>query len=126
MSTPLDYIENSNFLYYCKIDLEEKYTYVSPYFEQVFKYKSEDLIGLSSLDTIYYEDHQKTKDIVVKCFEIPNTYHQIVLRKPISDGSIIWTQWEFYLHMDENNLPQEIICYGFDESKKFETSKLLK
>ena len=126
MKADFHYIENSKILYYCKIDLEGKYTYVSPYFEKTFECKSEDVIGVPSLDTIYYQDHQKAKDIVVKCFENPNNFQEIILRKPLKNGIIIWTQWEFYLKTDENGQPEEIICFGYNESKNIENLKLLK
>ena len=126
MKTAFHYIENSKILYYCKIDLEGKYTYVSPYFEEVFECKSKDMIGVNTLDTIYYEDHQKARDIVAKCFENPNNFQEIILRKPLKNGIIIWTQWEFYLKTDENGQPEEIICFGFNESKNIENLNLLK
>ncbi|MDA9555643.1 PAS domain S-box protein, partial [Pelobium sp.] len=112
-------------LYFCAIDLAGNYTYISPYFAKTFNYIPEELYGTSSLLTIYAEDHPKCFEIVKQCFEQPKQYHKLILRKPLNNGQLTWTQWEFYLDLDENNNPTEIYCYGYDISQKIETLNLL-
>lgn len=119
------YLQKSEIMYFCKIDLNGNYTYVSPLFEKVFEYTTEEILGVNSLETIYIEDHQKTRDIIQKCFENPNTYQSVVLRKPLKNGNLTWTQWEFYIETDVNNQPLGVICYGFDLTESIKVIELL-
>ncbi|WP_205943654.1 PAS domain-containing protein [Pedobacter cryophilus] len=120
------YVKNSEILYFCVTDLDGNYTYVSPHFAKIFNFTPKQLYGTSSLLTIYVDDHPKCFETVAKCFEQPNTYQKVLLRKPLNLGKLVWTQWEFYLATDEQNNPSEMICYGYDISHKIESLNLLK
>lgn len=114
MSKVVDAIYNSNYIYVVKTNLEGFITYVSPHFQKKFEYLSNNLVGMFSLDTVYVEDHQKCTDVIQLCFSQPEKPFPVVLRKPYSSDSFLWTQWEFSLQLNDNNEPQEILCIGHD------------
>ncbi|TKB97056.1 PAS domain-containing protein [Pedobacter cryophilus] len=120
------YLKHSKILYLIKTDLEGNYTYISPHFAEVFNLDPEKTYGTNSLLTIFKEDHQKCIDAVTKCYQNPNTYQKVSLRKPFPNGKLIWSQWEFYLATDEHHQPKEMICFGSCVSEKIQHLKLLK
>ncbi|MDI9865068.1 PAS domain S-box protein [Flectobacillus sp. DC10W] len=114
MSKVVDAIKNSNYLYVVKIDLEGFITYVSPHFQKRFEYLNKSLVGVFSMDTIYAEDHPKCAETVQLCLSQPEKPFPVILRKPYSANSFLWTQWEFTLLLDANHEPHEILCIGHD------------
>jgi len=106
-------IENNSF-YIIKTDLEGRYTYLNPFFCHMLTVKSEDWIGRESLELVVAEDHQICFETVEKCFSASNETHWVILRKPLPNGSVISTQWEFKMMKDENDNPVEIVCIGHD------------
>ena len=122
----MDYLKDSKSIYYVKTDLEGNYTYASPYFLKSFNYKEHDIKGISSLLTIYHEDHQECIQTIKKCFLNPDKPQKVILRKPLDKIKIIWTQWDFILELDEKQQPKEIHCYGFDLSNKVEQLQIIK
>jgi PAS domain S-box-containing protein len=121
----MSYAEQSTNTYFTKTDLEGNYTYVSPYFEKVFKLHPQDVYGTSSLDTIYFEDHVACYETVQKCFRNPKTYQKVILRQPVGTERIVWTKWEFYLEIDEEGNPSEILCYGYNITDFIELKQLV-
>lgn len=122
----MSYAEDSKNTYFTKTDLHGNYTYVSPYFIEIFNLHPEDIYGKNSLDTIYFEDHAVCFETVKKCFMNPKTYQKVILRKPFETERIIWTKWEFYLDTDNDGNPIEILCYGQNITDLIEIKKLAK
>lgn len=120
----MSFAEDSKNTYFTKTDLQGNYTYVSPYFIEIFNLHPEDIYGTSSLDTIYFEDHAICYETVQKCFLNPKTYQKVVLRKPVDTEKIIWTRWEFYIDTDEQGNPTEMLCYGQNISDFIELKQL--
>ncbi|NQX92815.1 MAG: PAS domain S-box protein [Flavobacteriales bacterium] len=116
-------------LFFIKTDLEGNYTYANKCFLDHYGYDWKELAGNSSLITIHPDDHLKTFQIVEKCFQIPNTPHPVVIRKPYSDGRVKAERFEFYGVTDEEGNMLEIACVGTSVSdlleKTAEVQKLL-
>ena len=101
-------------LFYVKTDIKGNYTYANNCFLNRFGYRLNELLGSNSMFTICEEDHQKTYQIVQKCFEEPNVPHPVILRKPYSDGQIRSNHWEFYGVTDAEGNGCEIMCVGVE------------
>ncbi len=105
-------IENNSF-YVIKTDLEGNYTYLNPYFCKIFGVTAEDWLGKLSLSMIVPEDHQVCLETVNECFASPEISHWVMLRKPTAN-SILSTQWEFKMLMNNDGKPSEILSIGHD------------
>lgn len=105
-------IENNSF-YVIKTDLEGKYTYMNPFFCQMFGLEGKDWVGRPSIDLIIPEDHQACIETVEKCFANMEQSQWVILRKPFMD-SFVSTQWEFKVIQDDFGAPVEILCIGHD------------
>ncbi len=117
------YFLKSKEIYIIHVDLDGFITYASPHFLEKFNFLSDNIVGLSSIETVYKEDRSKCHQTVLACFAQPETPIGVVLRKPYYDNSFIWTQWEFTLQLDENRQPDHIVCMGYDITHAEELSK---
>jgi PAS domain S-box-containing protein len=121
----MSYAEQSSNTYLTKTDLLGNYIHVSPLFTEIFNLHPEDIYGTNSLETIYFEDHSVCFETVQKCFMNPKTYQKVILRKPIGTERIVWTKWEFYLDLDKDGNPSEILCYGQNITDLIELKQLV-
>jgi PAS domain S-box-containing protein len=106
-------IENQSF-YIIKTDLQGRYTYMNPYFCLILGISKEDWIGRYSIELIVPEDHAICIETVEKCFAAPDVMQKAILRKPVANGIVINTQWEFSMLKDENGQLSEVLCIGHD------------
>lgn len=99
-----------------RTDLEGRYTYWNPKFEQEFAWlhEPEGMLGSLSLRSICAYHYQRTQDTVAKCFANPGVPFQVELDKPKRDGSVCTTLWEFICLTDAKGSPTLIQCVGID------------
>ncbi len=114
----LQHILDKKSIYVIKTDMEGRYTYVNDYFCDQLNVKREDVIGQISMVHILPMDHEKCIRVVERCIAEPEKPVKIFLRKPKPGGGIFTNQWEFTAITDQNNVPQEILCIGWDVSEK--------
>lgn len=107
----------SNRIYFIKIDLEGRYTHANPYFLKTFDFKLSELLGQDSMLHILAEDHSVCQQAVLQSISNPGERIPVSFRKPRPDGQYFWTEWEFVTNLDDQGVPQEIECYGFDITK---------
>jgi len=100
------------------VDLEGRYTFVSPKYVKRFGYQEGKLIGVPSLSTIYEPDWPICQQVVAECLQHPGRGVWATLRKPTPEGEIVYTQWEFSALLGENGEPVGIICLGHDITEK--------
>ncbi len=112
-------------VYVLKTDLEGNYTYINNYFYTVFGHQGFK-IGDSSIESIIEEDKQKCIDAVEKCFQEPDTPHEVILRKLDQDGNIKGGKWEFKGVIDKIGQVYEILCVGFDITAQIESIEKIK
>jgi PAS domain S-box-containing protein len=105
-------VENNSF-YVIKTDLQGRYTYMNPFFCNIFGLNLQDWIGRPSIDLIIPEDHQACINAVESCFMDPGQSHWVILRKPHFDNTLS-TQWEFKVVKDHLGSPIEVLCIGHD------------
>src|SRR6476619_4943289 len=94
MNKSLLYLKDSHILFVNKVNLECNYSYLYPYFSAFFNYKSEEYLGTPAIDTVIVQDRELCEETIRKCLAAPNIAHPVILRKPLTDGNIIHTQWE--------------------------------
>ena len=104
--------------YLVRIDLEGRYTYWNPKFEQDYGwlYGSKRIGGRSALDSIARYHHQRTAETVSKCLAAPGVPIQVELDKPALTGNFQTLLWEFICLTDANDAPIGFQCIGIDIS----------
>lgn len=105
--------------YYLVIStLTGEYCYINDVFNNRFSFLNIDFIGQPLSVAIHPEDLKKCIEIVAKCIENPNKSFNIKIRKPANiELEYFWSDWEFSLLKDENELPIGILCFGHDISE---------
>lgn len=124
----LQNLVNSQTNYVVRVNMEGFITYANPKYIQEFGWlhKGREVIGTPALDSIQSYHHQKTREIVELCINNPGTIEKVELDKPLENGSIQTTLWEFVCLMDKDGNPNEIQSLGFDITKeKKVTEKLI-
>lgn len=106
--------------YIIRTDAEGNYTYANDLFLTKFNLERHAILGTSSLNTIYVEDHPKAIDAATTCLENPHQPVNVSLRKHMSDGTFKTTDWEFTGLTDEAGNTSEILCIGVDVTEKLE------
>lgn len=113
------YLVSSKIFDVVATDLKGDYIYVNDTFKKRFSFISDDFIGKPSSISIHPDDVKKAESVVLKCFKYPDQAIKVQLRKPIKDKSYYyWTQWEFSLLKNNENLPIGILCIGYDITDK--------
>ncbi len=121
-------ILESDTAYIARTDMEGRFTFVNHHFVDLIRraYQREDsLIGVDSLETIVPEDHGITHETVMRCIAQPGKPFQVILRKPNPQGGYFHTLWEFVAVVDDQNVPVEIQCVGFDITQLMTTTEAL-
>ncbi|GAB4421687.1 MAG: hypothetical protein OHK0039_36840 [Bacteroidia bacterium] len=106
--------------YYVRIDMEGRYTYANRYFLQSFGMDEAALIGRHFNDTIAPEDYDICARAARQCMDFPDKPAFLSLRKPKSDGSWAWTDWEFRAIQDESGAVSELQGIGQDVSARLD------
>lgn len=88
--------------------------------------KNEDgILGLNSLNSIVPEDLPKVEAAVELLFSQPERSVVLDIRKPLSDGTIANTLWDFACIMNAKGEPVEIQCIGIDETDRYQATRHL-
>ncbi len=113
--------------YVVRTDLNGCYTYANRRFIEIFGAiyaagNTKDLIGLSSLDSICPEDHEKVSQAIMDLLNTGKAISGLEIRKPLPNQQTAITLWDFSCIHDEVGNPTEIQCIGIDftERKKAE------
>jgi PAS domain S-box-containing protein len=117
------HLTNSESVYIIKIDMEGRYRFVNDHFERMFN--AYDVIGKNSLESIIPIDHTICIETVNSCIQNPNKPYNVSLRKPLPDGSVITTFWEFRMVHNQQLDDNEIMCVGFDITRLEQAQKAL-
>ena len=112
--------------YIIKTDIQGDYTYANNFFLKTFVLENDAIMGASSMDSIYVEDHAKAIDTSIACMENPYQPIAVTLRKPMPDGSFQVTNWEFTGLTDEDGDVNEILCVGVDVTQQIKAEAALK
>ena len=114
-------LDELNFAYVIRTDLEGKYTYANKYFKDTFVAKNTEIIGTNSLAHIHPDDHNITYDAVNRALSNFGDVVSVKLRKPsLIPGIIKSTLWDFVVLTDSKGEPIELQCTGFDITEKEE------
>jgi PAS domain S-box-containing protein len=119
---------NSQTNYVIRTDMQGYYTYVNPKFRETFGYlydQNEDLRGLHCMVAVLPESHDEVFDLIERLIASPGTVEKIVIRKKLSDDSMMDTLWEFVCLTDADGAPSEIQCIGINITDQKETARLL-
>lgn len=101
-------------------NLEGQYTYANASFAKRYSWMVDNLIGVSLLETVHPDDHEKALSTAYACLAEPGKPIQVVLHKITPDDSMFWTLWEFVAIKNEDDIVSEIQCIGFDISEQIE------
>lgn len=120
------YDSQTNFV--IRTDMEGKYSYYNKKFEETFGwlYPDGNILGKSCLDSICAYDHPKVFEVVQKCIDTPETVYKVELDKPLEDGSVLTTLWDFTCVTDAEGKPFEIQCMGIDITERIQFEKSLR
>lgn len=113
-------ILNTQSTFIIRTDLNGNYTYANDHFCKVFQTRPSDLIGASSMASIIPDDHGVCYDAVMKCVSTPGKPVRAVLHKPVPQGGIIVTSWEFVCILNDKGDSSEIQCVGIDITDRIE------
>ncbi len=106
------------FIFFLTTDLQGKYTYANRHYCNIFNTELSEILGMSGLEHIIPEDHGKCHDTVIKCVESPNQVFSVILRKPLPDGSIMYSDWDFTAVTDSEGYLSRIQCTGRDTTER--------
>lgn len=115
--------------YVIRTDMNGDLTYVNDQFitSNGWLYGGPDqVLGRSSMDSIYADDHVLTEQTVMACMEHPHEPQQVTLRKFKEEGGLRWTLWEFVCLTNPDNTPREIQCVGFDVTQQKQAEEALR
>ncbi|MEQ8703707.1 MAG: PAS domain-containing sensor histidine kinase [Phaeodactylibacter sp.] len=108
----------SQTVYVVVTDLEGKYTYLNHYFCTKFIVNPEEAIGRDSMLSIVAEDRSVCIKMVQECLSEPGKVVRGKLRKPTNRQEEAATSfWEFQAITDEEGIPVQLLCLGFDLSE---------
>ena len=105
--------------YLVRLDMEGRYTYWNPKFEQDFGWVYDEIgiDGSPVLQTIVPYHHQRMLDTVQKCLLDPSMPFQVELDKVSSNNAYRTLLWEFVCLTDSKNTPIGFQCIGIDISE---------
>ncbi|AMR33841.1 hypothetical protein A0256_21565 [Mucilaginibacter sp. PAMC 26640] len=118
-------LEKSNFYYTLVIGMDNKYQYVSEYYNHNFDFLRESLVGKPFYITLHPDDVKICREVGGKCFEQPDKLLPATLRKHNGRGGFIFTQWEFKALFDKDNNPFGIFCIGHNITEHIEATNQL-
>lgn len=107
-------LDRSKNFYLIFINMEGNYEYANKCFKDRFGYLRTDFLGKSCMQDVHPDDHSEVNLVVGRCFQYPDTFNSIVIRKPIAANEFITTDWDFIALVSENGLPEGIMCIGYE------------
>lgn len=114
--------------YVVRTDLEGNLVYANRKYEEEFGWlhNRDEIIGKSGLVSIMDYHHQRTRETVEYCLKHPGSIKKVELDKPLKDGTVQTTLWEFVCLTDNDGNPFEIQSMGFDITKEKKATEKLK
>ncbi len=113
MSTA-SFLHNSQRIYFAKLDIFGKYSYVNTYFATQFAFLQIDLLGASGTVAAHPRDYDIFHAALDKCFEEAGSSRNVVLRMLKEGGGCFLTEWEFSPSFNANGKPDGVCCMGFN------------
>jgi PAS domain S-box-containing protein len=114
-------------MYVIRTDTAGNYTYCNRAFLDDFiavEHRA-DFIGSPSLDYIIPDDHALTLRAVEHCFTSPELPVQVTLRKPLVNGDVRTTEWEFRAICPIDGIVSEIQGTGRDITERLQIQQEL-
>lgn len=108
----------SQSIYVIKVDLNGNYTFVNDYFCHAFGLNRNEILGTSSVNSIYIDDRGACEDAAIQCLQEPGKICKVSLRKQLPDGQLHYTQWEFTAQSSPISQATELLCIGYDITDK--------
>ncbi|PST82037.1 hypothetical protein C7T94_14570 [Pedobacter yulinensis] len=108
------FLQTSNFFYTISIDLDGRYSYVSPNYDRKFAFNRGTLLGKDFQVTLHPEDVRICEEVGAQCFRDSSRLFAATLRKHDGRGGYVVTQWEMQAFFDERNEPAGIFCIGYN------------
>ena len=121
----LSSILNNNKAFILRTDLEGNITYANTHYLETYGHDPNNFIGESSMRTVAKVDWPKVERAVEQCLANPGQEYDLSMRKVLTDGLELWTNWEFRGIRDETGKVTEIQCLGFDATKPFKLTQEL-
>jgi len=106
-----EYFRYSNRFYYLMIDLQGKFSYVNPAFQDQFKYLSSSFKGSPATSYSIFGDNKITPALN-HCTQHPYIPVTIQIEMQMANGSAKTIQWEFSAIIDENGNTTAIQAIG--------------
>jgi PAS domain S-box-containing protein len=107
------WLVNSPTYYVVVIGLDSKYLFTNDLFNLKFKHISEDFKNVDFRETIIMDDYEICLNAVTKCLADSKVIERVIIRKPNSEGSYIWTSWDFSYIESSDGIPS-ILSIGHD------------
>ncbi|EDM34183.1 sensory box histidine kinase/response regulator [Pedobacter sp. BAL39] len=117
-------LRESKFFYTITVDMEGRYSYVSPSYDAHFGFLGKSLVGEPFLVTLHPDDGLICAEVGAQSFVEPDELHQAVLRKHDGNGGYIHTHWEFRALFDEKGDPEGIFCIGYNITEHIQMQSL--
>ncbi|UJP63932.1 PAS domain S-box protein [Mongoliitalea daihaiensis] len=110
-----------------RTDLEGIHLYTNDTFDREFGWLYKDIPAHkhNAFESIAPHHHQRTLDIVQKCFKKPGKIFQVELDKPKKGGGFRTTLWEFVCLVDQKGNPYEIQCMGIDITNRKQAERAI-
>lgn len=106
---------NSQTSYVLRTDLRGYHRYWNPKYEQDFGWLfNQGMADSFSLDSVLDYHHERARITVAACIAEPGKIVTVELDKPLADGSVRSTLWEFVCLTDDQGKPYEVQCMGLD------------
>ena len=114
--------------YVVRIDLEGKYSYCNDKFLYDFGwiYPEGEVVGQDSMVSIKEYHYKRVQETAEMCLSNPGKVFQVEIDKPLKNGGVKTTLWDFVSIVDLVHRPVEIQCVGIDISERIKTEQLLK
>ena len=116
--------------YFMHLDLQGNYLYANEKYLDEFGYlykkgNTYNYIGVNATESIYYKDIEIAAKVIEELYRRPNEVFQIDLRKPLENGKLAYTLWDFSFIKDEEGEPSIIQCIGIDYTERKEKEEQL-
>ncbi|MCC5933759.1 MAG: PAS domain S-box protein [Balneolales bacterium] len=118
--------------YVIRTDIKGRYTYVNPKYLDSFGHlypesgsEKPAYLGADSLDSIIPEDWPKVYQVIQNLIAEPSKVIQVDIRKPLENGEIAYTLWDFSTISGRDGQIHEIQCVGIDYTDRKEQERII-
>jgi PAS domain-containing protein len=114
------FLENSPSIYFSRIDMQGKYTYVNQLYKKDFAYLYNNFIGETAIQSVHPDDVDICNNAGILCIQNPDKIVSVDFRKAGDDGIDIYIHWNFFVLKNENGEIEELGCIGYNNTKHHE------